>query len=395
VLWQSGYLASNLFAFYLQSDSAQDGELTLGGVDTNKYTGSISYIPLTSKTYYLVSLGGATINGNKYSTASSAIVDSGTSFLVGPTSDVANIARLAGGSYSSRYGVYVVSCLATVPPVSFTLGSGSTATTYSVPSSSWVIQQGGLCYLAIQGSNMRSPTGGYMWILGDAFMRQWYTIFDIGNSRLGFAQAAPASGTTGAPGTTTTSSGTTQSGATTTTQSPSTCTTCSVQWTVGYTTTLTSSYTTVANLVWNNAITETGLYTTSGYSISGSYSTNYLTATVTVYTHSDAVSLYNYVTSSSYQTTVTNAISSYVKGAVTVTVQPITVAQNGGQAYTDGVQSSNNSSNNTSDKWIWPVGILIGMLIGCGFAFCCMHWRMKHKEQNEKSYVKMVDFVQQ
>jgi len=345
-----------------------------------------------------------TINGNKYTQSSSAIIDSGTSFLVGPSSDVSKIASAAGATYSARYGLYTVSCTATLPTLTFTLGSSTSSTSFSLSTSNWRLNQNGLCYLAMEGSNMNSPTGGYMWILGDAFMRDWYSIFDIGGNRMGFAQAAASGGSTGTtttsnPGSTTTTqhSGTTTSNsATTTTQSSTTsCSTCVVEWRVTYKTTSSSTYTTVANLVWNNDISVVKAETTQGYSISGSYSNTYLDAAVTVYSNSDAVTLQNYILSNAYTTAVYNLISSYiVAGSLSITVDAITSATNSGQSYTDSNQADNSSSSSsTSDKWAWPVGILIGMLVGFALAFCVMHWRMKRKEQSDKSYVKMVDFV--
>jgi len=139
--------------------------------------------------------------------------------------------------------------------------------------------------------------------------------------------------------------------------------------------------------------------TYDGYNISGTYSTTYLDVIVTVFSNSDAVALYNYVGTDTYQNAV-NSIQTVendvVSGSLYVTVQPITVALNdGGQSYTENSQSGSSSSNNTSAKWEWPVGILIGVLIGIACAYAVFHWQLKQKEEKGRSYVKMVDFVQE
>jgi hypothetical protein len=190
VLWQQGLLDQNLFSMYLQSDAKgnSDGELLLGGIDSRYYQGNIFYTPIVEDAWYVIDMTlGVRVYDNTYTYAQRAIVDSGTSFIIGPPSDVDHLAGALGAQYSSTYGVYVVSCSSNYPRIGFYLGDGSNYQEVQITPSSYIYRFSNLCYLGFQGANISDPSGNSMWILGDVFMREWYTIFDIGNNRMGFA----------------------------------------------------------------------------------------------------------------------------------------------------------------------------------------------------------------
>jgi len=172
--------------FYLGNSATERGELTLGGVDPAHFTGELVYVPLISTTYWEISLGGLNIAGNNYVPAGGqkAIVDSGTSILTGPAETVKSIAKAIGAKPIIE-GEYMVACAYdTLPNFDFEINGAI----YSLSPVDYLIPDGDLCLLGIMGMDIPAPTGP-LWILGDVFMRKYYTVFDVENTRVGFALA--------------------------------------------------------------------------------------------------------------------------------------------------------------------------------------------------------------
>jgi len=189
---RDGLLTDYVFAFYLQSDPTKhDGQLVLGGTDKSHYDGELWYTPLINETYWMIAIGGATINGKSVSSVKKAIVDSGTSTLAGPPAEVRKIAEAVGAKAVIPGKEYTVDCSANLPDIVFEIGSGSKAKQFAISGDTWRIQAGqGQCLMGIIGLDIPAASGGPFWILGDVFMRDYYSVFDMGQKRMGFAPIA-------------------------------------------------------------------------------------------------------------------------------------------------------------------------------------------------------------
>lgn len=178
---EQGLVESPVFAFYLGDNS--DGELTFGGYDEEKFDGELVWVPLSDATYWRIDMDGVKI-GSFSVGKSDAIVDSGTSLITGPTKDIRAIAMEIGATPTIT-GQYTIDCekVDSIPIITWTIDGKE----YSVHGKDLVISSGGMCIFAMMGMDFPKP--GPQWILGDVFMRRYYTVFDYDNKRVGFAKA--------------------------------------------------------------------------------------------------------------------------------------------------------------------------------------------------------------
>lgn len=180
---QQGVLDEPVFGFFL-GDNA-DGELSVGGVDTSRYVGDFHNVKLLSATYWEISLNSITLSTDTQKLAltpkTTAIVDSGTSLITGPSYLIRKFAHSIG---AKPYGKqWVVDCKKEMPDVTFDIDGVA----YIITGDDYVLNAGdNICLLGF--SSLDLPFGSPKWILGDLFMRKYYVKFDLGKKEVGFAK---------------------------------------------------------------------------------------------------------------------------------------------------------------------------------------------------------------
>ncbi len=205
-LYSAGEISQNLFSIYLSADGTT-GELSLGEIDPTRYSGDIVWMPLILEQWWTVNYVGYAVAGGNVNSVSAtpAIIDSGTSLIVGPTDGVTNIIDTIATDnpnltiyYSAQNQLYAVECtdVDNLPAVTLYMqGADRQRYAFTMPGKSYVVpalsSDPSICPLAFQPSGDMSD----MWIMGDPFLRAFYTIYDYENSRVGLAATVPPAGT--------------------------------------------------------------------------------------------------------------------------------------------------------------------------------------------------------
>jgi len=150
----------------------------LGGVDPSLNSSAFEYFNLLQDTYWIIELDGVQLGDTSYNEDNmAAIIDTGTSVLVGPTEWVnkitANFPKKLDCTNISSY-----------PDLTFTFGTSQ----YVIPPSYYILSIETDCLLGIQGLDLPANFGNTL-ILGDVFIRRYYTHFNWEDQSVGFAMS--------------------------------------------------------------------------------------------------------------------------------------------------------------------------------------------------------------
>lgn len=195
-LYKQGSISTEVLGVYFKPESGSDsndnnGELTLGGTDSSKYSGSISYYPrITSGAaapYWGLAIGGFTYGSTTLSGSGSGIIDTGTTLIYIPTSAYNNFLSATGGTTDSNSGL---ASFNTAPTANFGIKFGSK--TYTLTPSQYLVPQAQYANFGLSSGKYyawinNGGSSGVNTIVGQKFLEQYYSVFDTTNSRIGFA----------------------------------------------------------------------------------------------------------------------------------------------------------------------------------------------------------------
>ena len=166
-----GKTTQSVFGFTLLPSGS---ELFLGGTDTSKISGSLTFTPVTQVGFWEITLGGVTVGGRSVAGSKDAIVDTGTTLVIGDSTSVRAIYAAIPGSKDASStvgaGFFTVPCASVPSNVGLTLGGR----TFTISAATFNLGQ--------VSAGSRDCVGGIIaddsepfWIIGDVFLQNVYT----------------------------------------------------------------------------------------------------------------------------------------------------------------------------------------------------------------------------
>ena len=198
-LRSQGSITTEVLGVYFKPESGSDtadanGELTLGGTDTSKYTGTLTFFPKlasgTASPYWGIAVASFSYGSTTLSTNAQGIVDTGTTLIYVPTAAYNGFLSAAGGTTDSRSGL---ASFTRQPTSNFVIKFGSTS--YPLTPAQYLVPQAQYANFGLTTGKFYSwitngGSSGVNTIIGQKFLENYYSVFDTTNSRIGFATRA-------------------------------------------------------------------------------------------------------------------------------------------------------------------------------------------------------------
>ncbi|GJJ75646.1 hypothetical protein EMPS_08004 [Entomortierella parvispora] len=172
----AGVLAKPVVSVFLPSErlfNGQGGEYLFGAIDNTKYTGSLTYVPVTQEGYWQIAVDGITAGGQDLGQSSQGIVDTGTTLIVVSDAAAQAIHGTIEGATNDPNEGWLVPCSisSSTDSISFTMAG----TPFNVALADLAFEDlgdgSGNCVSGVQGGQNN------LWILGDVFIKNNYCVF--------------------------------------------------------------------------------------------------------------------------------------------------------------------------------------------------------------------------
>ncbi|KAI4158923.1 MAG: hypothetical protein LQ342_007020 [Letrouitia transgressa] len=203
-----GVIQSNAYSLWLDDLESSTGSILFGGVDTDKFFGSLQTLPIQPVfdqfAEFFITLSGVGLSGQNGQSFQNGVpvavlLDSGSSLTYLPSELVEDIYDALNVRYSRRQQVGIVDC--GLADEATTLDFMFTSINISVPMSELVIppkevtdgsRSNGNTDTSRDGESLClfgiAPSDGTTSVLGDTWLRSAYVVYDLGNNEISLAQ---------------------------------------------------------------------------------------------------------------------------------------------------------------------------------------------------------------
>lgn len=183
-LAEASLIPAKLYGIHLSrnSDGLKDGELNLGAPNPDRYDGDLAWTSTidNDRGFWEIPIDDAAYGGTQAGlTDRTAIIDTGTSYMLLPGNDAAALHKLIPQS-AQNGEIFTIPCSTTQ---SLQLSFNNIA--YNISAKDYVGRNvgGSTCQSNIIG---RRTFGDKQWLVGAVFLKNVYAVFDYDNSRIGF-----------------------------------------------------------------------------------------------------------------------------------------------------------------------------------------------------------------
>lgn len=160
-------------------NASNGGEIIFGGTDPTKYSGNFSYIPLIKETYWEFHIDGGFVGNFEFCKGGcTTICDTGNPWIQGPSEDINIIFNAIGADANGYVDCNSIDKL----PIVYLVLNGH------------VLPLEPEFYVTRDYFGTSSCAAAFIpagddeqWSIGDVFIGKYYTVFDYGNRRIGFA----------------------------------------------------------------------------------------------------------------------------------------------------------------------------------------------------------------
>ena len=198
-LYAQGLVPAPVMGYHLGrvADGYNDGEVTFGGVDAQKYTGPLVEIPnVSTQGFWEAAVDGVSFAGKDLAMSGrTAILDTGTSLIVAPQADADAVHAAIPGSRADGQGGYTIPCT-TNGSFAFTFG-GQTFDVDPRDMTFLPVNQNDLegdCVSSISAGSVGGPNE---WLVGAAFLKNVYFATNAEVNVIGLAKLASSKSSSG------------------------------------------------------------------------------------------------------------------------------------------------------------------------------------------------------